>query len=91
MTTWGAIRLAVGVILTCLGTAALALSVPAALAAATIALSQGLALADVAAALSAARARSHWRMELSERPDGVLVVNDAYNANPDSMAAALIE
>jgi UDP-N-acetylmuramoyl-tripeptide--D-alanyl-D-alanine ligase len=28
-------------------------------------------------------------MELTERPDGVLVVNDAYNANPESMRAAL--
>jgi UDP-N-acetylmuramoyl-tripeptide--D-alanyl-D-alanine ligase len=28
-------------------------------------------------------------MEVTERPDGVLVVNDAYNANPESMAAAL--
>jgi UDP-N-acetylmuramoyl-tripeptide--D-alanyl-D-alanine ligase len=28
-------------------------------------------------------------MELSERTDGVLVVNDAYNANPESMRAAL--
>lgn len=41
MRTWGAIRLAVGVILTCLGTAALALSVPAVLAAATIEASVG--------------------------------------------------
>ncbi len=39
--------------------------------------------------LGRATARSRWRMELSERADGVLVVNDAYNANPDSMAAAL--
>ena len=38
---------------------------------------------------SAAEAVSRWRMELTERPDGVLVVNDAYNANPDSMRAAL--
>lgn len=60
-----------------------------ALAAAAVALGQGLSTADVARALSAAEARSHWRMELLERPDGVLVVNDAYNANPDSMAAAL--
>ncbi len=60
-----------------------------ALAAAAVALAQGLTVAEVAAALGAARARSHWRMELSERPDGGLVVNDAYNANPDSMAAAL--
>jgi UDP-N-acetylmuramoyl-tripeptide--D-alanyl-D-alanine ligase len=28
-------------------------------------------------------------MEITERPDGVVVVNDAYNANPDSMRAAL--
>ena len=28
-------------------------------------------------------------MELTRRPDGVLVVNDAYNANPDSTRAAL--
>ncbi|MGA1668041.1 MAG: hypothetical protein ACO4AK_05505 [Candidatus Nanopelagicales bacterium] len=41
MTTWGAVRLAIGVILTCLGTAALALSVPAALSAATIEASVG--------------------------------------------------
>ena len=34
-------------------------------------------------------ASSRWRMEVSERADGVTVVNDAYNANPDSMAAAL--
>jgi UDP-N-acetylmuramoyl-tripeptide--D-alanyl-D-alanine ligase len=60
-----------------------------ALAAAAVALSQGMATDAVAAALSAAESRSHWRMELTERPDGVLVVNDAYNANPDSMAAAL--
>jgi UDP-N-acetylmuramoyl-tripeptide--D-alanyl-D-alanine ligase len=28
-------------------------------------------------------------MEVVERPDGVTVVNDAYNANPDSVRAAL--
>ncbi|MFT4110603.1 UDP-N-acetylmuramoyl-tripeptide--D-alanyl-D-alanine ligase [Propionicimonas sp.] len=60
-----------------------------ALAAAAVALSQGLHVDAVAEALSSAQARSHWRMELVERPDGLLVVNDAYNANPDSMAAAL--
>jgi len=43
----------------------------------------------VAAALSAAAPASRWRMEVTERADGVTVVNDAYNANPDSMAAAL--
>ena len=35
----------------------------------------------VAAALSAATPVSRWRMEITERPDGVVVVNDAYNAN----------
>jgi UDP-N-acetylmuramoyl-tripeptide--D-alanyl-D-alanine ligase len=43
----------------------------------------------VAASLSSARARSRWRMEVTERPDGVTVVNDAYNANPESVQAAL--
>lgn len=33
--------------------------------------------------------RSRWRMELAERADGAVIINDAYNANPDSMAAAL--
>jgi UDP-N-acetylmuramoyl-tripeptide--D-alanyl-D-alanine ligase len=28
-------------------------------------------------------------MELGERPDGLVVINDAYNANPESMRAAL--
>ncbi|HEX6755332.1 MAG TPA: UDP-N-acetylmuramoyl-tripeptide--D-alanyl-D-alanine ligase [Mycobacteriales bacterium] len=59
------------------------------LAAAAVALELGMPLADVAAGLGEARALSKWRMEVTERPDGVLVVNDAYNANPESMAAAL--
>src|SRR6202012_3026544 len=42
-----------------------------------------------AVALSSATARSKKRMELHERADGVLVVNDAYNANPDSTKAAI--
>jgi UDP-N-acetylmuramoyl-tripeptide--D-alanyl-D-alanine ligase len=43
----------------------------------------------IAELLSAATAQSRWRMEVVERPDGVTVVNDAYNANPESMRAAL--
>jgi UDP-N-acetylmuramoyl-tripeptide--D-alanyl-D-alanine ligase len=43
----------------------------------------------VATLLCEARAVSKWRMEVVERPDGVTVVNDAYNANPDSVLAAL--
>ncbi|NHA66794.1 UDP-N-acetylmuramoyl-tripeptide--D-alanyl-D-alanine ligase [Phycicoccus flavus] len=60
-----------------------------ALAVAAVALELGLALPDVAEALAAARPRSRWRMEVTERRDGVTVVNDAYNANADSMRAAL--
>ncbi|MGY2064100.1 UDP-N-acetylmuramoyl-tripeptide--D-alanyl-D-alanine ligase [Blastococcus sp. SYSU DS0619] len=60
-----------------------------ALSAAGAALAAGLRPADVAAALSAAETRSRWRMEVDRRADGVVVVNDAYNANPESMRAAL--
>jgi len=59
-----------------------------ALAAATVALQVGMPLAAVADALSAATIRSHWRMEVTEVA-GVTVVNDAYNANPESVRAAL--
>ena len=59
-----------------------------ALAAAAAAL-EVMDLDRVAAALSAATPVSRWRMEVVERPDGVTVVNDAYNANPESMRAAL--
>lgn len=58
-------------------------------AAAAAAVTLGLRLDVVAPALSSATARSRWRMELHETDAGVLVVNDAYNANPDSMRAAV--
>ncbi len=60
-----------------------------ALAAAAAALALGMTLVDVAAALSEAVPRSRWRMEVTEREDGVTVLNDAYNANPESVRAAL--
>jgi len=60
-----------------------------ALAAAAVADRLGRPAADIAAGLSAAEARSKWRMEVTERPDGVTVINDAYNANPEAMRAAL--
>jgi UDP-N-acetylmuramoyl-tripeptide--D-alanyl-D-alanine ligase len=60
-----------------------------ALSAAGAALAAGLPPAAIAAALSEAGSRSRWRMEVNRRADGVTVVNDAYNANPESMRAAL--
>ncbi|WP_245177531.1 UDP-N-acetylmuramoyl-tripeptide--D-alanyl-D-alanine ligase [Geodermatophilus sp. DF01-2] len=60
-----------------------------ALSAAGAALAAGMTPDAVAAALSAAVPRSRWRMEVTRRADGVTVVNDAYNANPESMRAAL--
>jgi len=43
----------------------------------------------IAETLATAGPLSKWRMEVTERADGVTIVNDAYNANPDSMRAAL--
>ena len=60
-----------------------------ALSAAAVGLRLGMRIDVVAAALSAAVPASRWRMEVVDRPDGVRVVNDAYNANPDSVRAAL--
>lgn len=60
-----------------------------ALAAATAALRLGVSPQDVAARLSDAKALSPHRMQVTERPDGITVIDDSYNANPDSMRAAL--
>ena len=59
------------------------------LAAASVACAAGVEPARIAAGLEGRGPRSRWRMERTERPDGVTVVNDAYNANPQSMKAAL--
>ncbi len=60
-----------------------------ALAAAAVALECGRTPAQVAQGLAAAGPRSRWRMEVVTTPAGLTVVNDAYNANPESMRAAL--
>ncbi|SHM35641.1 UDP-N-acetylmuramoyl-tripeptide--D-alanyl-D-alanine ligase [Cryptosporangium aurantiacum] len=60
-----------------------------ALAAAAVGLELGLSLDDVAAELAAAVPVSRRRMEVTERADGVTIVDDSYNANPDSVRAAL--
>jgi UDP-N-acetylmuramoyl-tripeptide--D-alanyl-D-alanine ligase len=60
-----------------------------ALAAAAVAHEVGMSAEAIAETLSTAGPLSKWRMEVTERADGVTIVNDAYNANPDSVRAAL--
>lgn len=60
-----------------------------ALAAAAVAMELGLGLEEIAEELGATDAGSRWRMEVIHRRDGVTLVNDAYNANPDSVRVAL--
>ncbi|BBZ16135.1 UDP-N-acetylmuramoyl-tripeptide--D-alanyl-D-alanine ligase [Mycolicibacterium gadium] len=60
-----------------------------ALCAAAVALECGATLDQVVAALAAAGPASRHRMQVVTRADGVTIVNDAYNANPDSMRAGL--
>ena len=59
------------------------------LAAAAVALEAGLAPRRVAELLGSVTMPSRWRMEVVDRPDGVTVVNDSYNANPESVRAAI--
>ncbi len=56
--------------------------------AAAVARHCGVDLEAVATGLAAAHG-SKWRMDLQRSPLGVLVINDAYNANPASMMAAI--
>jgi UDP-N-acetylmuramoyl-tripeptide--D-alanyl-D-alanine ligase len=60
-----------------------------ALSAAAVAIELGASLDEVAERLGGASRRSERRMEVTTRADDVTVVNDSYNANPESVAAAL--
>lgn len=59
------------------------------LAAASAAYTAGVEPAAIAGVLDGLGPGSRWRMERTERPDGVTILNDAYNANPQSMKGAL--
>ncbi len=63
--------------------------VSAALAAASVAHLTGVPIAAIADRLADSRIDSRWRMEVRQSQAGVTVVNDAYNANPESVRAAL--
>ncbi|WP_027346205.1 UDP-N-acetylmuramoyl-tripeptide--D-alanyl-D-alanine ligase [Hamadaea tsunoensis] len=77
------------------GTTAVTLAVTGAhqvgnsLAAAAVALTAGLPVAECGPALSGLRTVSSRRMDVIHRADGVTVIDDSYNANPASTAAAL--
>lgn len=58
-------------------------------AAAAMALAAGVSMPAVVAGLSAATNRSPLRMDVTERADGLVLINDSYNANPASMRAAI--
>ncbi len=59
-----------------------------ALAAAAAALAVGVGVDEIADGLGSAKL-SPWRMEVTELASGAVLINDAYNANPMSMAAGL--
>ena len=60
-----------------------------ALSAAAVALELGSTPVEIATRLSALQRRSARRMEVTTRPDGVTILNDSFNANPESMRAGL--
>lgn len=60
-----------------------------ALAATAVGLIAGLTLVEIASTLSKVSPKSKWRMEVHQLPNEITVINDAYNANPESMTAAL--
>jgi UDP-N-acetylmuramoyl-tripeptide--D-alanyl-D-alanine ligase len=62
--------------------------IPNALAAASAAYALGVSNENIAIGLTVAKLDSKWRMQI-ESVQGVQIINDFYNANPESMKAAL--
>ena len=60
-----------------------------ALAAAAVCIGVGMSVPEIAAGIDAAEPLSGGRMTVTHRADGVIVIDDAYNANPESMRAGL--
>jgi UDP-N-acetylmuramoyl-tripeptide--D-alanyl-D-alanine ligase len=60
-----------------------------ALAALAAARELGVDLVEAVAAIEAVPRAERWRMEMLKSASGAVIINDAYNASPDSMAAAL--
>lgn len=60
-----------------------------ALAALTVAEALGIPRETAIAALESVDLAERWRMQPLLRKDGVVIINDAYNASPESMKAAL--
>jgi UDP-N-acetylmuramoyl-tripeptide--D-alanyl-D-alanine ligase len=60
-----------------------------ALAALSAARELGVDLAQAIEAIESVARAERWRMELLLPESGAIIINDAYNASPDSMAAAL--
>ena len=58
-------------------------------ASAAVGVAVGMSLEAIAGALLQVTSKSKWRMELHRLSRGIIIINDAYNANPESMRAAL--
>lgn len=60
-----------------------------ALAACAVADQLGISRVTIKSALESMPLAERWRMQLTNRTDGISIINDAYNASPDSTKAAL--